>query len=60
MYIAPAPECAKNRRYSDLQRPAFEAGLSAPDFAPDNFEVDFAGRFTPADLSPLGRRVMGY
>lgn len=60
MYIAPAPDCAKNRSYSDLQRPAFEAGLSAPDFAPDNFEVDFAGRFTPADLSPLGRRVMGY
>ena len=37
-----------------------QAGLSAPDFAPDNFEVDFKGRFTRADLSPLGLRVMGY
>ena len=60
MYIAPAPDCAKNRQYAEIQKAAFEAGLSAPDFAPDNFEVDFRGRFTRADLSPLGLRVMGY
>jgi hypothetical protein len=60
MYIAPAPDCAKNRKYAELQKNAFEAGLSAPDFAPDDFEVDFRGRFTRADLSPLGLRVMGY
>jgi hypothetical protein len=60
MYIAPAPDCAKNRQYAALQRAAFEAGLSAPDFAPDNFEVSFTGRFTRADLSPLGLREMGY
>lgn len=60
MYIAPAPDCAKNRHYSALQRPAFEAGKSAPDFAPDDFEVDFTGRFGPGDLSDLGRQAMGY
>lgn len=60
MYIAPAPDCQKNRRYSDQQRPAFEQGLSAPDFAQDNFEVDFRDRFLPSDLSPLGRQQMGY
>jgi len=60
MYIAPAPDCAKNRQYAKLQQAAFEAGLSAPDFAPDNFEVTFTGRFTRADLSPLGLREMGY
>lgn len=60
MYIAPAPDCAKNRHYAEIQKPAFEAGLSAPDFAPDNFEVDFRGRFMRTDLSPLGRQVMGY
>jgi hypothetical protein len=60
MYIAPAPDCAKNRQYAALQQAAFEGGLSAPDFAPDNFEVDFVGRFTRADLSPLGLRAMGY
>ncbi len=30
-----------------------------PDFAPDNFEVDFRGRATEADLTPLGRSQMG-
>ena len=49
-----------NRQYAALQKEAFESGLSAPDFAPDNFEVDFKGRFTRGDLSPLGLRVMGY
>jgi hypothetical protein len=60
MYIAPAPDCAKNRAYARLQQPAFESGRSAPDFAPDDFEIDFEGRFTKADLSPLGLRQMGY
>jgi hypothetical protein len=60
MYIAPAPDCAKNRAYAKLQQPAFEAGRSAPDFAPDDFEVDFVGRFTKADLSPSGLQLMGY
>jgi Protein of unknown function (DUF1479) len=60
MDIAPAPDCVKNRGYAKLQQPAFEAGLSAPDFAPGNFEADFNGRFTKADLSPLGLRQMGY
>lgn len=60
MYIAPAPDCAKNREYAKLQQPAFEAGKSAPDFAPDDFEVSFKGRFTRADLTTLGQRVMGY
>lgn len=60
MYIAPVPDCEKNRVYAALQQPTFEAGLSSPDFAPDNFEVDFKGRFTKADLSPLGLKQMGY
>ena len=30
-----------------------------PDFAPDNFEVDFRGRATEADLTVLGRSQMG-
>lgn len=60
IYIGAAPDCAKNREFLALQRPAFEAGLSSPDFAPENYEVDFEGRFMPADLTPLGRRQMGY
>ncbi|MDE2269059.1 MAG: DUF1479 family protein [Betaproteobacteria bacterium] len=60
MYVGAAPDCAKNRTFSRLQRPAFESGLSSPDFAAENYEVDFAGRFTPDQLSPLGRLQMGY
>ncbi len=60
MYIAPAPDCPKNRAYSNMQRPAFEQGLSAPDFAPDHFEVDFQDRFAVSELSALGRKQMGY
>jgi hypothetical protein len=60
MYIGAAPDCAKNRAFLALQRPAFEAGRSNPDFAPEDYEVDFEGRFTPQDLTSLGRRQMGY
>lgn len=60
MYIGAAPDCAKNRAFLALQRPAFEAGRSSPDFAPEDYEVDFEGRFTPQDLTSLGLRQMGY
>ena len=60
VYIGAAPDCAKNREFLDLLRPAFEAGRSSPDFAAEDYEVDFVGRFTPADLTPLGRAQLGY
>nr|WP_315236513.1 YbiU family protein [uncultured Albidiferax sp.] len=60
IYIGAAPDCAKNQAFLAKQRPAFEAGKSSPDFAPEDYEVDFEGRFTPADLTPLGRSQMGY
>jgi hypothetical protein len=60
MYIASAPACAKNDAYLARQWPSFQEGKSAPDFPPDDFEVDFAGRATADDLTPLGRAQMGY
>ena len=60
MYIGAAPACEKNNRFLVRQLKAFEAGESAPDFAAENYEVDFDGRFTPDMLSPLGRVQMGY
>jgi hypothetical protein len=35
------------------------AGESAPDFAAENYEVDFKGRATLDDLTDLGRAQMG-
>ncbi len=60
MYIGAAPDCEKNRTFLHKQRPAFEDGRSSPDFAAENYEVEFKGRFDKADLSPLGRKQMGY
>jgi len=60
VYIGSAPDCAKNRAYLPRQREAFLAGRSAPDFAPMDFEVDFKGRATLDDLTPLGRKQMGF
>jgi Protein of unknown function (DUF1479) len=59
MYIASTPGCAKNTAYLERQAPTFLAGKTPPDFAPDDFEVDFKGRGTEADLTPLGRSQLG-
>lgn len=58
MYIAAAPWCEKNAAYLQRQWPAFVDGRSPPDFAADNFEVDFIGRATEQDLTPLGKKQM--
>jgi len=59
MYISSAPACAKNDAYLKRQLPSFREGKSPPDFPADNFEVDFVGRATEADLTPLGREQLG-
>jgi hypothetical protein len=60
MYIGSAPDCTKNRAYLPRQKAAFIAGRSAPDFAPMDLEMDFIGRATEQDLTPLGRIQMGF
>jgi hypothetical protein len=59
MYIASTPGCSKNSAYLPQQAQAFLAGKTPPDFAPDDFEVDFAGRGTVGDLTELGRSQLG-
>jgi hypothetical protein len=60
MYIASAPNCAKNDAYLKRQLPSFIDGRSPPDFPGDHFEVDFAGRATAEDLTGVGRLQMGF
>lgn len=60
IYIGSAPDCPKNRAYLPKQRDAFLEGRSAPDFAAMDFEIDFKGRATLADLTDLGRAQMGF
>lgn len=58
IYIGASPRCEKNRIYALKQAKAFLEGKSAPDFAPEDYEVDFKGRATVADLTDLGRAQM--
>jgi hypothetical protein len=59
IYIGAAPWCDKNAAFLERQAPAFLAGRSSPDFAPEDHEVDFVGRARAEDLSPLGQMQMG-
>lgn len=59
MYIPAAPGCAKNSIYLERQARAFLTGRTPPDFAADDFEVDFKGRSTVADLTEIGRAQLG-
>lgn len=58
IYIGASPVCQKNEAYARKQAAAFLAGRSAPDFAPEDYELDFEGRATVDDLTELGRRQM--
>ncbi|EKE45499.1 hypothetical protein OCGS_0589 [Oceaniovalibus guishaninsula JLT2003] len=60
IYIGASPDCRKNRAYAARQQATFLDGRSPPDFAPEDYEVDFKGRATLDDLTPLGRRQMGF
>lgn len=58
IYIGASPVCAKNEAYARKQAEAFMAGRSAPDFAAEDYEVDFEGRASISDLTALGRKQM--
>lgn len=59
MYIGSSPWCERNEAYRSDLFDRFLAGRSPRDFPAEDFEADFAGRATPEDLSPVGRRQFG-
>jgi hypothetical protein len=59
IYVGAAPWCPKNAAFLPRQARCFSEGRSCPDFAPEDYEVDFEGRATVEDLTALGRRQMG-
>ncbi len=59
MYIPAAPRCEKNMAYARLVRQALEQGTSPGDFPREDYEADWQGRFTLADLNDHGRRALG-
>ena len=58
IYVGASPVCAKNEAYARRQADAFQVGRSAPDFAAEDYEVNFEGRATVDDLTELGRRQL--
>ncbi|MGQ7248205.1 YbiU family protein [Halomonas sp. V046] len=59
VYIGSAPWCDKNAAYLEGQWQAFLTGRTPPDFAADDFEVDFDGRAGLDDLTELGLAQLG-
>ena len=59
MYIGASPMCNKNTDYLKTQGQRFLTGESAPDFAAENYEVNYRGRATIDDLTNLGKKQMG-
>jgi len=58
IYIGASPACAKNRAYALQQAVSFRSGKSAPDFAAEDYEIDFKERATVDDLTELGLTQM--
>lgn len=59
MYIGAAPWCEKNARFLARQAESFLTGHSSPDFAPEDYEVEFRNRALPEHLSELGKQQLG-
>ena len=59
IYIGAAPWCEKNARFLRKQADCFLTGRSSPDFAPEDYEVDFKDRARLEHLSDLGKKQMG-
>jgi hypothetical protein len=58
-YIPVLPATERNAQYVKRQRQRFQQGRTPPDFPPNDSEVHFIDRGTEADLSPLGRQMLG-
>ena len=60
IYIGAAPLCERNQTFLERQKPCFLEGRSSPDFSEEDYEMDFQGRAVMEDLTPLGRKQMGF
>ena len=59
IYVGATPYCKKNIDYIKKQSKKFVEGKSPPDFAPEDYEVNYKGRVTVNDLSELAKKQLG-
>ena len=55
VYVGSTPYCKKNLEYAKKQAQKFLEGKSPPDFAPEDYEINYKNRATIEDLTPLGK-----
>ena len=58
IYIGAVPYCNKNVEYVKKQAVTFLEGKSPPDFAKEDYEVNYIERATIEDLTSLGKKQM--
>ena len=58
IYVGSTPYCQKNLDYAKKQSAKFLEGKSPPDFAAEDYEVNYTGRATTNDLTSLGKKQM--
>ena len=58
IYIGSTPYCKKNLNYAKKQSKKFLEGKSPPDFAAEDYEINYSGRATINNLTLLGKKQM--
>jgi len=58
VYVGSTPYCEKNLKYAKKQSEKFLMGESPPDFATENYEVNYTNRATKEDLTDLGKKQL--
>jgi len=56
--VKKTPYCKKNLDYTLKQSKKFLEGKSPPDFAPEDYEVDYKGRIKLENLSSLAKKQL--
>ncbi len=59
IYIGATPYCKKNIDYIKKQSKKFIEGKSPPDFAAEDYEINYKGRIKIKDLSELAKKQLG-
>ncbi len=59
VYVGATPYCKKNIDYIKKQSKKFLEGKSPPDFAPEDYEINYKGRVTEKDLNTLAKKQLG-
>ena len=58
VYVGATPYCKKNLNYTLKQSKKFLEGKSPPDFAPEDYEINYKGRVKLENLSSIAKKQL--